>query len=221
MPYPTTLKSVTCGNLNVHAMKISKIWAKALGMGFSFSLLAGCGPSEEATVYETPKETEIAPASPAVAPQPTSMQNQTLPSSALNQTEGNPEWAVPEGWQSVEASAMRRASFLVPGSGGPADLSVTSFPGDVGGLLANVNRWSQQIGLNPVSESDLASLTETVTAGNKSATLVVLEGSPQSTLAGIFMHNSNSWFFKLTGPQPTILEQEAAFRSFVSSVRFP
>ena len=35
------------------------------------------------------------------------------------------------------------------------DISVTTFPGDVGGELMNINRWRQQIGLSPISIDSL------------------------------------------------------------------
>ena len=39
------------------------------------------------------------------------------------------------------------------------DLIVTKFPGDVGGVLANVNRWRKQIGLQPIGDDELDKAT--------------------------------------------------------------
>ena len=48
---------------------------------------------------------------------------------------------------------MRLASHKVSDEdGNEIDFSITSFPGDVGGLLANVNRWLGQIGLPPTDQ---------------------------------------------------------------------
>ena len=51
---------------------------------------------------------------------------------------------------------MRLASYEVADKNGSRlDFSVTSFPGDVGGLLANVNRWLGQIGMEEVKENEI------------------------------------------------------------------
>ena len=44
---------------------------------------------------------------------------------------------------------MRKASFVVEeADGAKVDISATSFPGESGGLLANINRWRGQLGLH-------------------------------------------------------------------------
>ena len=53
---------------------------------------------------------------------------------------GRPSWEVPAGWQEVPASQMLLAKFLVGGNDGRAEVTVSAFPGDTGGVLANVNR---------------------------------------------------------------------------------
>ena len=59
----------------------------------------------------------------------------------------------------TSASSMRLASYEVKdGNGSKLDFSVTSFPGDVGGTLANVNRWLGQIGIDPVKEEGLENI---------------------------------------------------------------
>ena len=46
----------------------------------------------------------------------------------------NPHWILPEGWLPGKASTMRRGSFTVMGPDNQGvDISVTTFPGDVGG----------------------------------------------------------------------------------------
>ena len=68
----------------------------------------------------------------------------------------NPHWTLPEGWLPGKASTMRRGSFTVMGSDNQAvDISVTTFPGDVGGEVMNINRWRRQIGLSPISIDSL------------------------------------------------------------------
>jgi hypothetical protein len=54
---------------------------------------------------------------------------------------------------------MRVASYAVKRPDGrSADISVVAMGGGAGGELENVNRWRNQIGLDPVTEADLAGL---------------------------------------------------------------
>ena len=63
------------------------------------------------------------------------------------------KWFIPEGWEPGKKSSMRIGSFSVQDDNDSAlDISVTAFPGDLGGLLPNVERWLGQIGLNPGKE---------------------------------------------------------------------
>src|SRR5688572_3030443 len=60
-------------------------------------------------------------------------------------------WELPEGWKLDDKPApMRFATILIPAEPKPLQLTVSKFPGDVGGTLANINRWRGQIALPPV-----------------------------------------------------------------------
>ena len=62
-------------------------------------------------------------------------------------------WTAPAGWIEQAASGFRKGSFLVRDKDGKtADVSVISFPEAAGGLLANVNRWRNQLKLAPISD---------------------------------------------------------------------
>src|SRR5581483_710828 len=68
---------------------------------------------------------------------------------------GSLAWTAPANWQAKPAGGMRKATFTIPGEGGAsAELAVTSFGGDVGGEVANVNRWRGQLQLPPLSDAD-------------------------------------------------------------------
>ncbi len=67
-------------------------------------------------------------------------------------------WEVPEGWVlDPTPRQMRIATYLADTQSGPTEIAITRFPGDVGGVLANINRWRGQMGLEPVSETGLES----------------------------------------------------------------
>jgi len=116
---------------------------------------------------------------------------------------------------------MRLASYEVTdGNNSKLDFSVTSFPGDVGGTLANVNRWLGQIGIDPVQEADLEQYISPIILDEKEAQLVVAEGETDSLFAAILMVEDRSWFFKLTGNRELAKVEKSNFLSFLESVCF-
>ena len=192
-------------------------------------LLAGCGDKKEPEVYSTQKpagQEALQEPVPFVDPTllstpPRDMIAQGLDPEAINLAGENPDWEAPDSWETAPRTSVRRASFTAQGSDGPVDIAVTSFPGDVGGLVSNVNRWRSQIGLPAAVPSALEESIERLTVHGNSATLVRLTGPQQSTLAAIFEHADQSWFFKMTGPPASVEEQATAFIAFVQSIRFP
>jgi len=182
-------------------------------------VLCGCGDNRQAEVYTIASEKP-----PEIQPAPTpsqSMASQRLPDEVVNTGGPTPSWTVPASWTEQGGSPMRRGSFGADGSAGSVDIAITSFPGDVGGLLANVNRWRQQIGIAPIADSELETSVERLQINGREAIYTELEGSSQATLAAIFEHDGQSWFIKMTGPVASVSEQEEAFRQFINSIRFP
>lgn len=106
--------------------------------------------------------------------------------------DGQPAWTLPQGWSQQPASGMRYATLTVGDARPPLEVSVTVLPAGGGDLneaiLANVNRWRNQLSLPPLKGDQLASETETVAlTGGGSATLVTMQGQAQSNgMAGPF-----------------------------------
>jgi len=154
-------------------------------------------------------ETEIRAKAPALPPPPSQDQN------------GAPTWEIPPHWVKTAASSMRIASYEVTDSNGSRlDFSVTSFPGDVGGTLANVNRWLGQIGIDPVNEDDLDKYISPIILDEKDAQLVIAEGQKDALFAAILMVEEKSWFFKITGNRELAKVEKSNFLSFLNSVCF-
>lgn len=134
-----------------------------------------------------------------------------------------PDWQPPAHWQEQPATSMRLATFQITGSeGDAADLSVTKFPGTAGGLVANVNRWRQQIGLAPLNPAELEQALAPLDAQGAEGKLVDMTSTDQNTrvIAAIVPREDFTWFYKLTG-SPSLLEKEkAAFVKFVESARY-
>ena len=128
-------------------------------------------------------------------------------------------WQVPSNWKKTKGSSIRLASFSVSAQNGKKlDISVTSFPGDVGGLLANVNRWVGQIGLPPVDQSLLEKYTTPITLAGEPAHLIEAYGQEQGLLAGALFLKKEAWFFKLQGDQVLAKKEKENFTAFLQSI---
>ena len=137
-----------------------------------------------------------------------------------------PAWTVPAAWQPQPPSAMLLAKFAATENGATAEITVSSFPGDVGGLLANVNRWRRQISLPPVEDAGLAQAVTSVDTAAGPATLADFNGTDAKTgqparLVGVILPlNGQTWFYKLMGDATVVDHQKADFLKFVQSAKY-
>ncbi|MBU6399116.1 MAG: hypothetical protein KGS61_02260 [Verrucomicrobia bacterium] len=160
----------------------------------------------------------------ANADRPMSTNTREVPGATGDQ----PAWNVPADWQEQPPAAMLVASYLVTASnGGAARITISSFPGDVGGVLANVNRWRNQLGLPPVAAADLPAATRSVQVEGGQATLVDLTGTeaksgrPARLVAVMVPRDANTWFYKLLGDESAVAQAVPGFLKFVQTVRYP
>jgi hypothetical protein len=204
---------------------------------------AGCNRSEDVSQpppAPTPAPAQAtAPVSSSVAAAPTpalppghpdisSMSGQSLPPGSASDAP-NPQWSVPADWKPGNPSSMRRATFLVTGADGQtAEIAVSVFPGDVGGLMANVNRWRGQIGLGPIAPDEIAGITSDLDVNGTKSTVVDFKADtappgktqPPRMIVVTVPNAGNSWFFKMTGDAPLVGAQKESFLQFVKSVKF-
>ena len=121
---------------------------------------------------------------------------------------------------------MRKGSYTVPGAdGAEADLSITAFPGDVGGNLANVNRWRGQLELPPLPEGELSSSLQHLDIGDLHVDVVEFANTqsakPQRMIGAIVPFGGSTWFFKLTGPDTLVAKERDAFLAFLQTIKAP
>jgi hypothetical protein len=118
---------------------------------------------------------------------------------------------------------MRKATYSVPGEGGEAELTITAFPGDVGGELANLNRWRSQLQLPPIGQAELGSAAQRIERNGLRLTVVDIAGSgasPQRILGAMIPHDGSTWFFKLgPGPDKTVAKEKSAFTAFLDTIK--
>ena len=120
---------------------------------------------------------------------------------------------------------MRVGSFSISKDNRTADVSVIPLRGVAGGELDNVNRWRGQVGLGPISESELASHTKTVDIGGTAGRLFEIAGAasdagPTNIITVTLVRDGTTWFFKMMGENSLVREEKDAFVRFLNSVRF-
>ena len=130
-----------------------------------------------------------------------------------------PSWTKPAGWAEQPRTAMRLGNFTA--GGGKAEIYVMTFPGKVGGLLANVNRWRGESGLPPIDAVDLANSTSKLTVSGTPATLVEAIGAANGSLSVYHPADGLTWFYKMSGPSDVVTAEKGAFMEFVQSIQFP
>lgn len=131
-------------------------------------------------------------------------------------------WTLPAGWTTVPGERpMRVATLKTAEATGSAEVSITQFGGDVGGQLANINRWRGQIGLAPVSQAELKDLIKPFEIEGFKGYIVRLKGEKQSILAaGLFETAENrTWFVKIQGTEEQVEKNEKDFTDFVKSFK--
>lgn len=139
-----------------------------------------------------------------------------------------PKWNVPAQWVETGPRPMILNSFSVSDdAGAKAEITISHFPGTVGGVLANVNRWRGQMGQGPIEAGQLDGMTETLATADGKATLVDFMGTDSKTsqparlVAAIVPHGEGTWFYKLMGDGKVVGGQKDSFVQFVKSVHYP
>ena len=130
---------------------------------------------------------------------------------------------VPEVWYEKPQTQMRLLSYGIKSQPKDIDISVVKLAGQVGGILANVNRWRGQLNLSPISNNELVTMPITNEIANLPGQLVILEGKTTPTndytermLVAMFSLDGHIWFFKMMGEKYAVMKYESDFQSYVS-----
>jgi len=130
-------------------------------------------------------------------------------------------WTAPAAWTAKPRGSMRKGSFAIKGDAGEADLGITAFPGAVGGLEANLNRWRGQVGLPALAPDAVVAATEKFESNGLQFIVVDYANGGTRLVGAIVPFGGNSWFFKLMGPDALVAGQKAAFVEFLHTVKAP
>jgi hypothetical protein len=145
-------------------------------------------------------------------------------------------WTPPAGWVAEPpANQMRRAQYRVPGVRGDAECVVFYFgPGQGGDPQANAERWASQFVGPDGAPATSALATRAGESGGMKVLFVETRGTylsgsmagggadrkPGYALLGAIVEGPDAnWFFKLTGPEATVLAQRQAFETMIGSMK--
>ncbi len=122
-------------------------------------------------------------------PRPQTPKNPTVQPSKVT-------WTIPDGWEKIDKQVpMRYATFLTPQN---LEVTVAVFPGDVGGLLANVNRWRGQVGLDSIEEHELERNAVPILGTN--SYVIDIEGLENRLICtSVSLGDGSTWFVKTIG----------------------
>ncbi len=180
------------------------------GVGAALLLAPGCG-EDEARLHEAPEGVETI----AEAERPEAGQRETREptTGAPPERGGTPAterpWSVPDSWtESADVPSMRLATLVIDDESGPVEVAISRFAGDVGGMLANVNRWRGQVGLAPVTEADLDGLMERFESPGFDGALLHIEGEQQHMLVASLYETAadRTWFVRVVA-EPEVADR--------------
>lgn len=147
-------------------------------------------------------------------------------SEATSMTDSEISWKAPEGWEKLPDVSMRLAGFKKVSGVESAELTISAFPGDVGTLAANVNRWRAQMGLSPVDEAGAQALVRTRTINGHAFQVVTLEGASDGPNAHKQLHTAmlsyagKTWFFKMSGDAAVVQGALPEFEQLLVTLEF-
>jgi hypothetical protein len=195
-------------------------------------IVFGCKPAPQVSRYEVKSEAApaAAPAAPVAAkpaPSPAVAAPMVAPASMKAEAAAfdAPKWAaLPAGWTVGPENSMRKATWIVTGpNDSKAEIAVTVFPGSVGGLTANVNRWRGQIGLPPASPDEIAASAKSAkVSGLDSQRFVMTSADGKKSVDAVMTSKDGAtWFFKMNGETAAVQANSAAFVAFLSASKLP
>jgi hypothetical protein len=195
-------------------------------MSFLKSVTIAAAPAVApfATPIQSQSTNNLPKGHPAIIGDGTTPDTSAPPDASVVPAPAGLTWTTPIGWQTKPLGSMRLGSFSVSSSAGDADISIIGFPGEAGGLLANVNRWRGQLGLAPLADGDLAGATTALDGANGLHFTVVdfsgqAEGAPARMLGAIAPFGGQTYFFKMTGPDALVAREKTAFLDFLKTVK--
>ena len=120
-------------------------------------------------------------------------------------------YSVPNGWQEKPGDQMRIASFDIRDTG---EVTLIAFPGDGGGLDANIHRWEGQ-----VNADDCCTVVEARRGDLPYTYVEILQSGNKGIIGAIYQFEDKVLFVKIMGDVSKLSELTDAFKSFCDSIK--
>lgn len=176
-------------------------------------LLFSCDTKEKITTYKIKK--------PQVM-QPTEVFS-NISSKQRNNNALTLKWTTPSAWEELEPGNMLMANFnVIDLKNKSVNISISMFPGDVGGIENNVNRWRNQINLNPQTMEEISKYIQDTPLPLLGDAQIVNLNNPQNNqgMKVVIIPNQNNQtiFVKMMGEFDSLSELDYEFNLFVQSI---
>lgn len=126
------------------------------------------------------------------------------------------KWTPPSHWKvETQSGGILAAAYAATNSEGGARATATSLLGDGGGLMANINRWRDQLGLPALT--DLSGQPMTSIGGGTTQVDLVNAAGTDRMIAIIVPAGQSTWFFKLRGSVKGVEAEKDAFVKFAKA----
>jgi hypothetical protein len=190
-------------------------------------LEVGLGDGEKALLIDLTGTSASSPASGLAGSSALAPAGRPAPRAASASPEAAPRltYESPSGWSAGKVDGMRQVAFEIRDGARSAEVTVIALAAGSGDLLANVNRWREQVRLQPVERDQLANeLKEFVVDGSKGQRVELFgpaDAQPRDAIVGVICSRGDQvWFFKMKGDAQLVESQRDRFDTFVQSVKF-
>ena len=131
----------------------------------------------------------------------------------------------PASWKPGRMSSMRKAAFVVNDGEAQVEITVIDLAASAGDLLANVNRWRDQMQLEAIDQATLDQQLVEVSVDDVSGQYIEIftpeSVDPAKAILGVMaVRKDRAWFFKLTGTASLAAIEKERFLEFVQSTKF-
>ncbi|QOV88711.1 hypothetical protein [Humisphaera borealis] len=152
--------------------------------------------------------------------------NLTLPTLLADEGEKVTKYVAPKGWTEDKTPRMMRVmTFFVKDGEKQAEVSVLKLgAGNIGPLLANVNRWRAQVGAQPIAEINEKEIPKVTISGKEAYLFEFVGPNDKEPTKRMFItlgeRGPDVYFFKIIGDAGLVAAQKDAFNQFLKSVEF-
>ena len=196
------------------------------GAGVPPAIAAETAAPQKRGSMDVPVATLIAAPALALAQAFVQAANLSVPAIQADEGEKITKYVAPKGWEEDKAPRMMRVmTFFVKEGGKQAEVSVLKLgAGNIGPLVANVNRWRAQVGAPPIAEINEKEIPKVTISGKEAYLFEFVGPNDKEPTKRMFItlgeRGPDVYFFKIIGDAGLVAAQKDAFNQFLKSVEF-